>query len=216
MQFYIDSGDPAQIESWCSIGVTSGVTMNPLILKAQGVTDVRPAVEAVLDAAGKLPVSIQVSSCEESTLRREAAEYAELGDNVVVKVPIHDVDGRSMLPLIADLTREGVSINATACMNAMQAIMAALAGAEYVSLFAGRINDEGGDAKTQIRRTRDWIDQSRSQAKIITGSVRQPGDVYHALEARTHIVTVPPTVLAKSIDHSFTRRTVAQFEEAAR
>ncbi|MEV0033687.1 transaldolase family protein [Nocardia sp. NPDC050793] len=215
MKFYLDSADLSEIRKWLATGVVRGVTTNPVILRNSGVSDIQAHLEEVLAYVGELPVSVQVSSCDPRSVREESAAFSALATNVHVKIPIIDATGSSMLPIISELAAEGVKVNVTACFTALQAIMAVTAGASYVSLFAGRLSDEGSDPAAHIAYTRTWIDDSEADAEIIVGSVRQPSSIYDIIQARPHIITVSSAVLGKCLDHSYSRRTVAEFEGAA-
>jgi transaldolase len=104
-----------------------------------------------------------------------------------------------------------VKVNATACLSFNQAMLAAKSGATYVSLFAGRISDEGADAAAVIRRTADWLKAWDMPTRIIVGSIRETVNVQDAALAGAHVVTVPPKFLRQMIDHKYSRFTVAQF-----
>lgn len=216
MRFFLDSSSVQNVKKWKDFGVIQGVTMNPIILKREGVTDVQGQIREILAGMAPMPVSIQVTSSTDRDIMAEAEQISALGDNAVVKVPVIGSDGRLMFGVIDRLASARIDINATACMTSLQAIAAAMAGARYVSLFAGRIEDEGGSAAEQIEMTRAWIDEVGSGAEIIVGSLRQPYALYTAMRARAHILTVPPEALQKALDHSNGRRTVAEFEDAAR
>lgn len=216
MKFFLDTGDLNHIRQWMPTGVISGVTMNPLILRQAGVEDVEAQAAKVVREALGHPVSVQVSSCDPDTIRAEAKLYSGIGPSVLIKVPAIDSNGMSMLPMIAELENSGIPVNVTACMNALQAITASMAGATYVSLLGGRIEDEGGDAPLQTRITREWIDATGAKTQVIIGSVREPSKIYSLLPSKPHVITLSPAVLAKALDHGNSRRTVAEFEAAAR
>lgn len=215
MILFVDSGDVESIEFWIRTGIGAGVTTNPIIMKASGAEDIDAQLRRIVEIAGDRPVSIQVSSTDPKTVYAEAERFAGLGDNVVIKVPVISADGVSSMTMIHDLARRGYKINATACLSAMQAIMAAMAGARYVSLFAGRISDQGGDSTAHIRSVRTWLDQSGLDTGLIVGSIRTVAMVAEALEAGPHICTVKPAILAKCADHAMSRRTAADFEASA-
>jgi transaldolase len=135
--------------------------------------------------------------------------------NVVVKIPVITANGRSCLDVVHTLTREDIAVNCTALLSFNQAILAAKAGATYVSLFAGRIADEGGDADAVVANVREWLDKWTYHSRIIVGSIRSAIDVQNAALAGAHVVTVPPQFLAKMVDHRYTRETVRQFNQDA-
>jgi transaldolase len=125
-------------------------------------------------------------------------------------------DGVSSLSVINRLTSQNIAVNATAILSFNQALLAAKAGATYISIFAGRIADEGNDPAITIRNVRTWLDMWGYTAKIIVGSIRGVVDVQSAALAGAHIVTIPPQFLPKMVDHRYTRETVRQFIEDAK
>jgi transaldolase len=109
------------------------------------------------------------------------------------------------------LYQEGIAINATAILSFNQAFLAAKAGATYVSIFAGRVADEGNDPAIVIRNVRRWLDEWALSARIIVGSIRTVMDIQNAALAGAHIITIPPQFLPKMVDHRYSRETVRQF-----
>jgi transaldolase len=113
------------------------------------------------------------------------------------------------------LSQEGIGVNATAILSFNQAILAAKAGATYISIFAGRVADEGNDPEITIRNVRHWLDDWELSARIIVGSIRTVMDIQNAALAGAHIVTIPPQFLPKMVDHRYSRETVRQFVQDA-
>jgi transaldolase len=146
---------------------------------------------------------------------RQGRIYARWASNVVVKIPICTEEGESCLGVVHELSRSGVKVNSTAILSFNQAILAAKAGATYVSIFAGRIADEGGDPGAVISHVRQWLDLWRSPAQIIVGSIRSVMDIQQAALAGAHIITIPPAFLPKMVDHKYSRDTVRQFNRDA-
>ena len=146
---------------------------------------------------------------------RQAQTFASWGPNIVVKIPVVNQDGISSLRVIHKLMGQNIAVNATAILSFNQAILAAKAGATYVSIFAGRVADEGNDPAIVIRNVRAWLDMWGYTSKIIVGSIRSVMDVQAAALAGAHIVTIPPQFLPKMVDHKYTRDTVRQFNEDA-
>lgn len=215
MEIFLDSGDLNAIEYWIGTGSIRGITMNPLILGQQGVQHPGAHLKRVIELCRGMPISMQVDGGSQDTIRAQARSYSSLSEDVVIKVPIVDPSGNLLLPVVSDLVSEGIKVNVTACMNAMQGIMAAASGATFVSLFAGRIEDEGGNACTQIEILRRSIDSEGIDSRIIVGSVRQPGVIYPLVASGAHICTVPPNVLNKALDHGNSLRTSREFFSAA-
>src|SRR6266852_3835415 len=215
MQIFIDSADVKQIETWLEQGVVDGATTNPSIMFKDGVTDIEAGALRICKLLGDRPLSVEVTSNHHETMLEQGRLFATWARNIVVKIPIVNEFGESCLGVIHRLTREGIAVNATAILSFNQAILAAKAGATYVSIFAGRVADEGNDPAVVIRNVRTWLDQWKSPAQIIAGSISSPLDVQNAALAGAHVVTIPPQFLAKMVDHKYTRETVRQFNQDA-
>jgi transaldolase len=145
----------------------------------------------------------------------QARTFATWARNIVVKIPIVNEYGESCLGVIHRLSQEGIGVNATAILSFNQALLAAKAGATYVSIFAGRIADEGNDPAVTIRNVRRWLDDWALSSYIIVGSIRTVMDIQSAALAGAHVITIPPQFLPKMIDHRYTRETVHQFVQDA-
>jgi transaldolase len=158
---------------------------------------------------------VEVTSNDLDEMVRQARIYAEWAPNIVVKIPVINEFGQPCLGVVRRLEREGVRINMTACLSYGQALLGAKAGATFVSIFGGRVSDEGGDAPGLVRSVRDWLDLWGSPSKIIVGSIRSTIDVQNAAQAGAHVITVPPPILDKFIDHRYSRDTVRGFNEDA-
>jgi transaldolase len=215
VKIFIDSSDVKEIKKWDAQGVVDGVTTNPSIMLKDGAYDMEESTRRVCSMMGERPVSIEVTTNDHTEMIRQGRQFASWGTNVVVKIPVVNEYGESSLGVMHTLNQEGIRVNATAILSFNQAMLAAKAGATYVSIFAGRIADEGGDAVTVIRNVRHWLDEWGCRAEIIVGSMRGPVDIQTAALAGAHIVTVPPQFLPKMIDHKYTRDTVRQFNRDA-
>jgi transaldolase len=156
-------------------------------------------------------VSVQARGDSKQSLYEAGCRIADLGGNLVVKVPIVMADGSSNLDIIHRLSGRDISVNTTACMSANQAMLAAAAGARYVSLLAGRIEDAGGAASEVISTTRSALSGS---AEIIIGSIRDPAMVWRSALAGADIATISPAVLDRMMSNDTARRTVAEFDAA--
>ena len=215
MQIFVDSANLKEIERWLRQGVVDGVTTNPSIMLKDGVYDIEERARRLCDLLHDRPVSIEVTTNDPKEMLEQARTFARWARNIIVKIPVITEDGESCLETVNTLVREDIAVNCTALLSFNQAVLAAKAGATYVSLFAGRIADEGGDPSLVIRNVRDWLDTWQMPARIIVGSIRSTLDVQNAALAGAHIVTVPPQFLAKMIDHRYTRETVRQFNQDA-
>jgi len=215
MRVFVDSADQQEIQNWLNQGVVDGVTTNPSIMFKDGVTDLEEGARKLAALLGDRPLSVEVTSNDREAMLKEAREFATWARNIVVKIPIINEYGESCLGVIHRLTQEGIGVNATAILSFNQAMLAAKAGATYVSIFAGRVGDEGNDPAIVIRNVRNWLDQWDCPAKIIVGSIRTVMDIQNAALAGAHIITIPPQFLPKMVDHQYTRETVRQFVQDA-
>ena len=211
MQIFLDSANQKEIEKWLHQGIIDGLTTNPSIMFKDGVYDIEKGAQNLCKKFGEKPVSVEVTTNDREEMVQQARVFARWAQNVVVKIPVINEDGESCLGVINTLNREGILVNTTAILSFNQAILAAKAGATYVSIFAGRVADEGNDPTVVIRNVRQWLDAWDYTAKIIVGSIHTVMDIQAAALAGAHIITVPPPFLAKMVDHKYTRETVKQF-----
>jgi transaldolase len=216
MEIFVDSANYKEIETWFRQGVVDGVTTNPSIVLKDGVFDIEEHIKRICQLLGDRPVSVEVTTNDREEMLDQARTFAKWALNVVVKIPVINEQGESCLGVIHQLREEGIRINCTAILSFNQAILASKAGATYVSIFAGRVADEGGDASLIIRSVRSWLDLWKSPSKIIVGSIRTTLDVQSAAMAGAHIVTIPPQFLPKMVDHKYSRDTVRGFVADAR
>jgi len=217
---FLDSGNIEEILKYHYMGIIRGVTSNPTILKRDGVSNnkIKETAISIADTINPYPLSVEVTTNNSPDMLLQArtmASWAYFG-NINIKIPIEGPDGENNLDVIEQLSTEGIDINVTAMMNAQQCLLAAMAGARYVSLFGGRINDMGYNCIEEIKKTKYLIDNFNLGSEIIIGSVREPLNVVEWLVAGADIVTVPPNILNKMISHPRTKETVKQFLEDAK
>jgi transaldolase len=215
MEIFADTSDVNEIAKWLRGGVLDGVTTNPSIMLKDGVRDVEKAVREIAEAVQGRPVSVEVVANEADGMLQEARRVACWAPNIVVKIPVINEDGAGCLEVIHALAREGIKINATAILSFNQVMLAAKAGATYLSVFAGRIADEGNDPSELIATAARWVERWH-YGKVLVGSVRGNLDVQRAAAAGAHIITIPPAVLDKLLEHKYTRETVRGFNADAR
>jgi transaldolase len=215
MQIFIDSADINQIEAWLAQGVVNGVTTNPSIMLKDGLTDLQAGALSISKLLGDRPLSVEVTSNDQETMLEQGRVFAGWARNIVVKIPIINEFGESCLGVMHRLSQEGIAVNATAILSFNQAVLAAKAGSTYVSIFAGRVADEGNDPAIIIRNVRRWLDDWSLSARIIVGSIRTVMDIQNAALAGAHIITIPPQFLPQMVDHRYTRETVRQFMQDA-
>jgi transaldolase len=215
VQIFLDSADLTEIEHWLSQGVIDGVTTNPTVLLKDKVYDVQKGIRRIGSLLGNSPISVEVTTNDLKEMIDQAREYSKWGSNIVVKIPVVNEVGDSCLGVINTLAREHIAVNATALLSFNQAMLAAKAGATYVSIFAGRVADEGNDPFVVVRNVRKWLDDWSHPAQIIVGSIRTLMDIQNAALSGAQIVTIPPQFLPKMVDHKYTRETVRQFNRDA-
>jgi len=215
MQIFLDTADTQEVKRWLAQGIVDGVTTNPSILFQAGVGDPAEGAASLCALLGDRPLSLEVTSNDREEMLRQGRSYARWASNVAVKIPVITEEGESCLGVVHQLSSEGVRVNCTALLSFNQGILAAKAGATYISLFAGRIADEGNDPAETITRVRRWLDMWRHPAQIIVGSIRTVMDIQQAALAGAHIITIPPAFLPKMVDHKYSRETVRQFNRDA-
>lgn len=214
---FIDTSDIEALTRFKKWGVCSGVTTNPLILRAElgEGESVATRIQAVL-AAHSGPVSVQLTELGSvSGALKEAEELQKISTRIVVKVPFTENGLQVMRELRGPTRSQIMPTNATGIMTFEQAYLAARAGAGFVSIFWNRIRDAGGDPHFVVRRTREVFDRQRIGVQIIAGSIRMPNDVSEALKAGAHIVTVPPPILEKMLWHPQTDSFLASCDTAS-
>jgi len=214
MKIFVDSANLTEIEEALQRGFPAGITTNPSILSKEEKGDFREHVKRIIGLLEKygydIPLSVEVFSTKPEEMITQAEEFVQhfgYYSNLNVKVPI----GWDELAVIRELRRRQIKVNCTCCMSYNQAIMAAGAGANFVSLFFGRIKDVGYDAAQVVRQVRATFREWRWDGEIIVGSIRHIMDVNEALQAGADIVTVPPKFFRQLTQHPKTDEAVTQF-----
>ena len=211
MEIFIDSANVAEIEKWLNMGVIDGVTTNPSIMFNDGAYDIEAGAKEIAALVNPKPMSVEVTTNDLDEMMTQAQGFAFWAPNIVIKIPQITQDGVPCYGVINKLENGGVKVNATAALSLGQVILAAKAGATYISIFTGRVSDEGGNAVEVIRNCVEWLERWKYKSKIIIGSIRSVGDILSAAIAGAHIITIPPQFLGKMADHKYTRETVRQF-----
>jgi transaldolase len=217
MPIFLDTGNLKEIEKYLKMGIIRGVTTNPTILLKDGVTGGMKGVKArsteIARMIAPLPLSAEVTTNDPPKMLDQAQELAALAPNINVKITIHGPNGELQnLEVIHELEeKRDIRINVTAMMSAQQCLLAAMAGATYVSLFGGRVNNMGYNACEEISKLRQVLDDFDLKAKIIIGSTREVLNVIEWLGAGAHYVTVAPNLLEGMIVHPYTKETVQMF-----
>ena len=211
MEIFIDSANIKEIEKWLEMGVIDGVTTNPSIMFRDGVYDIEAGAKEIAALANPKPMCVEVTTNDLEEMITQAQKFASWAPNIVIKIPQITQDGVPCYGVIRQLENEGIKVNATAALSLGQVILAAKTGATYISIFTGRVSDEGGNAPEVIRNSVDWLERWKFKSKILIGSIRSVGDILNAALAGAHIITIPPQFLGKMADHKYTRETVKQF-----
>jgi transaldolase len=214
MKIFVDSANLNEIEEALKRGFAGGVTTNPSLLSKEERTDFRQHVRNIIKLLDSyhvsIPLSVEVFTSKPKEMIRQAKEFtSEFGDykGLNVKVPI----GWNELQVIHELKERGIAVNCTCCMSLNQAMIAALAGADFVSLFWGRIKDIGYDARLVMQSVRQAFKEGAISSQVIVGSIRHICDVNEAFLAGADIVTVPPKFFPQMVSHPKTVEAVNQF-----
>lgn len=205
MQLFIDSADIDALTRCAAGGLVDGVTTNPSLVAASG-KPFHESVVAICELVGG-PVSAEVTATETEPMLAQGRELAALHEHVVVKLPL-TTNG---LAACRTLTAEGVKTNVTLCFSAVQGLMAAKAGATYVSPFIGRLDDIGQSGMDLIRDLRQVFDNYMLETKILAASIRHPEHVLQAALAGADASTIPVGVFDKLLNHPLTDAGLERF-----
>ena len=206
MKFFVDTADTADIKALAQSGLLDGVTTNPSLIAKSG----RKILDVVAEICALVPgpVSAEVAATGYDGMMREAAVLRKIADNVCVKLPLTP-DG---LRACKTLTGEGVMTNVTLCFSAAQALIAAKAGASFVSPFVGRLDDLGQDGMELIADIVQIYDNYPTlTTEVLVASVRHPIHVVQAAKLGAHVSTLPPNVLRMLYNHPLTDKGLAAF-----
>ncbi len=205
MKFFVDTADTAEIEALSRTGLLDGVTTNPSLIAKSG----RNFLEVIAEIAKLVdgPVSAEVVATGADEMLREAAKLLTLGDNITIKVPL-TMDGLRACKTLSD---DGVMVNVTLCFSATQALLAAKAGAAFISPFVGRHDDVGFDGMSLIQDIRTIYDNYAFDTEILVASVRHPVHVLQAAKIGADICTMPPSVIRALANHPLTDRGLEGF-----
>lgn len=205
MKLFIDTANVEHIKEVNDFGIICGVTTNPSLIAKEGrvFTDVVKEITEIVDG----PISAEVISLEHEGMVKEARELAKIHQNIVIKIPM-TLEG---LKAVKILTAEGIKTNVTLIFNATQALMAARAGATYVSPFLGRLDDIGQDGVLLIEEIVEIFELHNIQTEIISASIRNPLHVINAARAGSHIATIPYNVIIQMSKHPLTDNGIERF-----
>lgn len=207
MKFFADTADTAEIAALAETGLLDGVTTNPSLIHKSG----RNFLEVIREIAQLTPgpVSAEVVAMTKVDMLREAEVLRKLGDNICIKLPL-TLDGLAACKALAD---DGVMVNVTLCFSANQALLAAKAGAAFISPFVGRLDDIGFDGMALIEDIKIIYDNYAFDTEILVASVRHPVHVLQAAKLGADVATMPPSVIRALANHPLTDKGLATFAE---
>jgi transaldolase len=206
MKFFIDTADLNEIRDLAATGLVDGVTTNPSLVAKSG----RKFLDVVKEICEVVPgpVSAEVTATDHATMLAEGRALAKIAKNVTVKVPL-TVDG---LKTCKALSSEGTMVNVTLCFSAAQAILAAKAGASFISPFVGRLDDVGSDGMALIRDICAIYKQYAAfKTEVLVASIRHPMHVVESAKLGAHVATMPPAVMRQLFAHPLTDKGLAAF-----
>ena len=198
MKIFLDTANLESIKMYNDMGLLDGITTNPSLLSKEG-GDPQKTREEICSII-KGDVSLEVISTEYDGMIEDAHRLRKYGDNVVVKCPM-TADG---LKACKSLSAEGIPVNVTLVFSPNQAVLAAKAGAKYVSPFIGRLDDVGKDGMQLIEEIKEIFDNYEFETEILVASIRHPMHVVEAAKIGADVVTLPPAVLGKMLKHPLT------------
>jgi transaldolase len=207
MKFFLDTASLKDISWAVQAGLIDGITTNPTLLSKQaGDLDPRDVLKEICSIV-EGPVSAEVVSVDTEGMLKEGHSLAKLADNIVVKIPMLEAG----MVAVRRLTSDGIRTNVTLCFSSVQCLVAAKAGATYVSPFIGRIDDVGQEGMDVIREARQMFDNYSIATQILAASIRHPRHVVEAAMIGADVATLPPEVLRKLLQHPLTDRGLEQF-----
>ena len=205
MQLFLDTTDVAVLKDLAATGLVDGVTTNPTLIAKSGRDMLQVIGEICAIVEG--PVSAEVAALDTAGMLDEGRKLAAIAPNVVVKAPLT----RDGLIATREFAREGIATNVTLCFSAAQALLAAKAGASYISPFIGRLDDHGADGMSVIHEIRAIYDNYDFDTEILAASIRNPAHVAAAALAGADCATIPPDVFQALFKHPLTERGLDQF-----
>ncbi len=205
MKLFLDTANIASIKSFVDMGVLDGVTTNPTLIAKENRDFLELVSEIIKIVQG--PVNLEVVAQQADVMLREGRDLASLGSNVVVKCPMTP-EG---LVAVRRLAKEGIATNVTLVFSPNQALLAAKAGASYVSPFIGRLDDAGHEGMEVIRDTLQIYRNYNIETQVLVASIRHPVHVVEAAKLGAHVATMPPDVLDKMLKHPLTDTGLRRF-----
>jgi transaldolase len=206
MKFFIDTANLDEIREAAELGLIDGVTTNPSLIAKEGSIDFKQHIVAICELV-QGDVSVEVTSLDVEGMLREGREYAQIAPNVVVKCPLT----RDGLKATRRLTDEGTKVNVTLCFSAAQAILAAKAGAAYISPFIGRLDDIGHNGLELLSEIVEIYGNYSWKTEVLAASIRHPIHIVEAARMGAHVATIPFKVIEQLIKHPLTDQGLEKF-----
>lgn len=206
MKFFLDTANLNEIREAASFGMADGVTTNPTLISKEGGVDFKQHIAAICEIV-QGPVSAEVTSQDTEGMLREGREYAKIAPNVVIKCPLT----REGLKATRQLSDEGTRVNVTLCFSAAQAILAAKAGASFISPFLGRLDDIGHNGLYVLQEIIEIYQNYSWKTEVLAASLRHPLHVIEAARMGADIATMPYKVIDQLFNHPLTDKGQAQF-----
>jgi transaldolase len=207
MKFFIDTANLDEIREAAALGVIDGVTTNPSLISKEGNVDFKQHIASICEIVQGGAVSVEVTSLDTEGMLREGREYARIAPNVVVKCPLT----RDGLKATRQLTNEGIPVNVTLCFSAAQAILAAKAGAAYISPFLGRLDDIGQNGLELLAQIVEIYGNYDWPTEVLAASLRHPIHVVEAARLGSDVATMPFKVIEQLLKHPLTDKGLDQF-----
>jgi transaldolase len=208
MKFFVDTADINEIKDLADTGLLDGVTTNPSLIAKSG-KEFIPLIKEICKIV-KGPVSAEVASTDYGTMRKEAEVLRKIADHVAVKVPLTPAG----LKVCRELSDEGTMVNVTLCFSAAQAILAAKAGAAFISPFVGRLDDIGQNGLELIAEiVTIYENYEYFDTEILVASVRNPIHIVESAKMGAHVATCPASVIRQLYNHPLTDKGLAAFVE---
>lgn len=205
MKFFVDTADLNDIKELAATGLLDGVTTNPSLVAKSG----RNFIELIKEICALVPgpVSAEVAATEFEPMLAEGQYLAKLAKNIAVKVPLTPAG----LKVCKNLSSQGTMVNVTLCFSPAQALLAAKAGASFISPFVGRLDDVGQDGMELIADICQIYEAYQFKTEVLVASVRHPIHVVEAAKLGAHVATMPPAVIKQLFNHPLTDKGLAQF-----
>jgi transaldolase len=207
MKFFLDTANVEEIRKAVELGACDGVTTNPSLIMKEG-KDHKTIIQEIAKIV-KGPISVEGIADDSEGMIREASEFSKWAQNIVIKVPMT----REGLKAVRHLESKGIKTNVTLVFSASQALLAAKAGASYISPFVGRLDDVSEDGMDLIYSIMDIYENYSFKTQVIVASIRHPMHVVDAALAGAHIATVPAAIMEKLWTHPLTDKGIEQFKK---